>query len=89
MEKCQRCKKESNILLGDYGELFCQKCYKEVTELEKLFQLIEEFEKMLNKLKMDSRPEIQLYMVSKDFTDGYNNALNDIEKHLELLKERL
>jgi len=34
-KKCEKCNKQSNILQGDYGELLCPKCYKEVIEMEK------------------------------------------------------
>ncbi len=33
--KCQKCNNPSETLHGDYGELLCPKCYKEVTKGEK------------------------------------------------------
>lgn len=33
-KSCERCGKDSDILQGDFGELLCPKCYKEVVKSE-------------------------------------------------------
>ena len=48
--------------------------------------ILADVEKIIDKLKLDDRPEIIVYVVSKDFTNGWNGSLDELNQEIARLK---
>jgi len=60
-------------MIGKAASMYCSSCGKEI-EMPPSDGLREDIES----LKMDDRPEIQKWLISKDYTKGFNDAISRV-----------
>lgn len=87
---CSRCKKNKatinytdSIMSYTHGfiERICQECYDKMKHENAWYKEgRKDVMKELKKLKMDDRPEIAHYLISKDYTEGWNACIKEMEK---------
>lgn len=87
---CSRCHKNKatinytdSIMSWTHGfiERICQECYDKMKHENNWYKegrkdVVKDF----NKLKMDDRVGIEHYLISKDYTQGWNDCIKEIQK---------
>lgn len=74
--------------------LFCRHNQEAKDRLNRIYDLVKQARQderkkcieEIKKMKMDDRPEIKIYLISKDYTKGWNDCINEIVKTNQIPK---